>query len=352
LNGKRNKDLGITSDIENVTCSGKGRSSPQTCKNADAIATPQEMNLPLHMENDYINKQQTKPRKEKEHSAQSDKNSTSNRLIQIPMSLTLQHDSQIYNAVPIKTFIDTGAQTTVMTFDAAKRAGIAHLIDRRYSGHASGVAGVSCRVLGRIPANSVTFIVGEGNDVIDTSPSIAILEDRILEGDMVDMLLGLDVLEEWQAMLCLRDRALTVRNGRRKLEEREIVIPFVGSRRQTTVTVTRNHLLSKFGSSGTMKNASSRHNSDVSSKQQQQQLYGQKHNPFTRDSSLLKSELDALDERSKSRPNMHASFNLQKQHEDSLGQEMENDLVGDEDDSDSFYFESDEDYDDCDLSGV
>lgn len=282
------------------------------------------------------------------------RHSSSNRLIQIPMSMTLQHESGTYAAVPIKTFIDTGAQTTVMTFEAAKRAGIAHLIDRRYAGHASGVAGVSCRVLGRIPANSVTFIMGKGKDIVDTSPSIAILEDQILDGQIVDMLLGLDVLEEWQAMICLRDRELTVRNARRKVKGREIVIPFVDINNENIVPPkepsSKNNAgfsRSKYESNRKSADASSQHDSDLKARYQ---LYGQRSNPFTRDTTLLKSELDALDERTKSRPYLH-------EHRHQLNtfcnvQDIENSIVEDEDDTDSYYFESDEDYDDCDLSGV
>lgn len=159
----------------------------------------------------------------------------SSKLIEIPLSLTLQHDSGCHPHVPLTTFLDTGAQVTVMTFRAAKRAGLAHLIDTRYAGRACGVAGVSCRVLGRIPANSVSFIMGEEAHVIDKSPAITVIEDGIMDGDShhkVDILLGLDVLEDWQAMICLRDRTLTLRDCNRldiyNAQEDDIVIPFVG----------------------------------------------------------------------------------------------------------------------------
>jgi len=139
------------------------------------------------------------------------------KLLRLPLSLVLQ-DSSSSQETPIQTYLDTGAQVTVMTFQAAKKAGIAHLIDKRYAGRACGVAGVSCRVLGRIPANSVSFLidVDEDTHILDKSPSITILEDSILEGgnhNGVDMLLGLDILEEWEATLCLKKRTLIVRNA-------------------------------------------------------------------------------------------------------------------------------------------
>ena len=159
----------------------------------------------------------------------------SSKLIEIPLSLTLQHDSGCHPHVSLTTFIDTGAQVTVMTFTAAKRAGLAHLIDTRYAGRACGVAGVSCRVLGRIPANSVSFIMGEEEHVIDKSPAITVIEDGIIDGEnhqKVDILLGLDVLQDWQAMICLRDRTLTLRDCSRwgiyNSEADDVVIPFVG----------------------------------------------------------------------------------------------------------------------------
>lgn len=166
------------------------------------------------------------------------------KLIEIPLSLTLQHESGSHPRIPLTTFLDTGAQVTVMTFKAAKRAGLAHLIDMRYSGRACGVAGVSCRVLGRIPANSVSFIMGREGHLIDKSPAITVLEDGIIDGNnlqKVDILLGLDVLQDWQATICLRDRTLTLRNcSRMDTYDAEngayVVIPFAGCVQKTVLS--------------------------------------------------------------------------------------------------------------------
>jgi hypothetical protein len=351
----------LESSIHGYKRSSRYRPTVDDEHSTSSIA-PKKESLPIHIEKQYYKSSAVESNQHDASSSKKSRNSVSNRLLRIPMSLSLQHDSQTYDAVPIKTFIDTGAQTTVMTFDAAKRAGIAHLIDRRYAGHASGVAGVSCRVLGRIPANSVTFIMGEADDEIDTSPSIAILEDRILDGEAVDMLLGLDVLEEWQAMICLRDRVLTVRNGRRRLKGKEIIIPFensstkksIGNVHNANANYSDSHGRASYNNDRKMKQHTKQHrlSNDTPDVKPRDQLYSQRSNPFTRDSSLLKSELDALDERSRGRPMMNIDTSNQKSNRYSQHQGMEDDLVGDEDDSDSYYSESDEDFDDCDLSGV
>ena len=150
------------------------------------------------------------------------------RLLRLPCSLSLRHEGEensienhshgSHSRTPVSTFIDTGATHTVLTFAAAKRAGFAHLIDSRYAGHASGVAGVTCRVLGRVPSNTVTFIfhLGGGDFVsLEQSPMIIVLEDisnpTKSDDDRIDMLIGLDLLEEWQATISLRSRDLRVR---------------------------------------------------------------------------------------------------------------------------------------------
>ena len=175
------------------------------------------------------------------------------RLLRLPCSLSLRHDAitnpvrtsvcETRSRVPVSTYIDTGATHTVLTYGAAMRAGIAHLIDSRYAGHATGVAGVSCRVLGRIPSNTVSFIfhLGDGKSVsLEQSPVIMILEDISnldQSEDKVDMLIGLDLLEEWEATISLRSRDLRVRQrsmSRHYVPPRgvddEIIIPFISER--------------------------------------------------------------------------------------------------------------------------
>lgn len=262
-----------------------------------------------------------------DYSNSSTNSNCSNNLLQIPLSLVLQHDSSLGKTTEMKTLLDTGAQVTIMSFQAAKRAGIAHLIDARYAGHASGVAGVSCRVLGRIPARTVAFMI-DGEDgthhAIDNTPAITVLEDKILGGgnhNGVDMLIGLDVLEEWKATLCLSGRTLTVRNAQAGSRQ-SIVIPLLSKRRVVSP----------------MKSSSQNENSK---KEPRQHSVAQ---------SINNSNVDV--------DTNYRSHSKQRSFQDSIYSTREEEVVlsiDDEDDeySDKYFFiESEDDIDECDLSGV
>lgn len=178
-------------------------------------------------------------------------------------------------------YVDTGAQVTIISASAAKRAGIYHLIDRRYAGRATGVG--HCKVLGRIPARHVYFILGEGceerqddgwsdgggyhptdyrgggdeqeyyqdhhhdDDDESTSsssmvqmdgPALTVLEGTVTQG--VDVLLGLDVLQDWDAEIRMGPRKSITVNKRRgggtatssgSSSSSSVVIPFASSSR-------------------------------------------------------------------------------------------------------------------------
>mmetsp|Transcript_26712 Transcript_26712/g.56867 ORF Transcript_26712/g.56867 Transcript_26712/m.56867 type:complete len:765 (+) Transcript_26712:666-2960(+) len=156
------------------------------------------------------------------------------------------HDHHV-KKTPIAAYVDTGAQVTVISAAAARRAGILHLMDRRYAGRATGVG--HCKVLGRIPARHVYFILGDGGDAAhgttdatccwddpnyeddyhddardhsddhgsrDSStvqmegPALTVLEGTVTQG--VDVLLGLDVLQDWEAEIRMGpNKSITVR---------------------------------------------------------------------------------------------------------------------------------------------
>ncbi|KAL3804487.1 hypothetical protein HJC23_002526 [Cyclotella cryptica] len=153
-------------------------------------------------------------------------------------------DEHYVKKTPIAAYVDTGAQVTVISASAARRAGILHLMDRRYAGRATGVG--HCKVLGRIPARHVYFFLGEESQQdscrgggVDNSrksvvqmdgPALTVLEGTVTKG--VDILLGLDVLQDWEAEIRMgANKSITVKKkeggNSRSIGENSVIIPFV-----------------------------------------------------------------------------------------------------------------------------
>jgi hypothetical protein len=201
-------------------------------------------------------------------------------LLRVPCSIAInsgenddldhnRHHQHHPKKTPVSAYVDTGAQVTVISACAAKRAGIYHLIDRRYAGRATGVG--HCRVLGRIPARHVYFLLGDDENDIDNEdlddfdgdeyqddntdeyncgnaaylsgrdfrcgggdynrqdvdarrarcvqmdgPALTVLEGTVTKG--VDVLLGLDVLQDWEAEIRMGPsrKSITVREKNRR----------------------------------------------------------------------------------------------------------------------------------------
>lgn len=82
------------------------------------------------------------------------------------------------NGVHMKAFVDSGAQSTILSYAAAERCGLLRLLDRRFAGLARGVG--SARILGRIHIAPLKL----GNTFFDCSFTI-------LDSPDIEFLLGL-----------------------------------------------------------------------------------------------------------------------------------------------------------------
>jgi len=94
------------------------------------------------------------------------------------------------NGHALTAFVDSGAQSTIMSVQCAERCGIMRLLDRRYAGIAKGVG--QAKIHGRV--HQVPCVVGTKH----ISMSFTILENQGM-----DFLLGLDQLKNHRAIIDL-----------------------------------------------------------------------------------------------------------------------------------------------------
>mmetsp|Transcript_28048 Transcript_28048/g.42773 ORF Transcript_28048/g.42773 Transcript_28048/m.42773 type:complete len:255 (-) Transcript_28048:286-1050(-) len=160
------------------------------------------------------------PSTEETENTQSPLHLQTHPLLQIPCSIQLITTDKGSRKTPLQTFVDTGAQVSVLSVEAAAGAGLLQMMDRRYEGQATGVG--ECRVLGRLPAGCLIFYMN--GQKISKSPAITILE---YTNDGVQLLLGLDFLRDHGAILNLRSEEMTLLEGE---GSREISIPFIRTR--------------------------------------------------------------------------------------------------------------------------
>ncbi|KAK9825142.1 hypothetical protein WJX81_003922 [Elliptochloris bilobata] len=95
------------------------------------------------------------------------------------------------NGQPIKAFVDSGAQSSIMSQDCARRCNLLHLLDKRFQGMAVGVG--SGKIVGQIHQATIKV------QAVHLPMSITVLESGSME-----FLFGLDMLRRYQCCIDLK----------------------------------------------------------------------------------------------------------------------------------------------------
>lgn len=121
--------------------------------------------------------------------------------------ITMLYIEWTINSFEIQAFVDSGAQSTIMSQKWAEKCNLMRLLDKRFQGIAQGVG--TSKILGRIHAAQIQI----GNVFFTTA--ITVLEDN-----KIDMLFGLDNLKRHRWCIDLANNQLTLNNG-------EVSVPFL-----------------------------------------------------------------------------------------------------------------------------
>lgn len=114
------------------------------------------------------------------------------------------------NGVPIKAFVDSGAQSTIISKSCAERCGLLRLLDQRYKGIAIGVG--QSEILGRIHVAPLKI----GNIFYPCSFTV-------IDAGNMEFLFGLDMLRKHQCIIDLKENVLRVGGG-------EVSVPFLSEK--------------------------------------------------------------------------------------------------------------------------
>ncbi|KAK6124036.1 hypothetical protein DH2020_042216 [Rehmannia glutinosa] len=114
------------------------------------------------------------------------------------------------NGVPLKAFVDSGAQSTIISKSCAERLGLLRLLDTRYKGIAHGVG--QSEILGRIHVAPIKI----GSIFYPCS-------FVVLDAPNMEFLFGLDMLRKHQCIIDLKENVLRVGGG-------EVAVPFLAEK--------------------------------------------------------------------------------------------------------------------------